>query len=80
MATNSLATANGDLVFVAGTCGNSGSYSVNNDFTEGIELTVSSLDAVAGYKQATGINEVPSITHSNLNRQVIVGFVVQNGY
>jgi hypothetical protein len=37
LATNSLATANGDLVFVAGTCGNTGSYSVNNDFTEGIE-------------------------------------------
>jgi hypothetical protein len=78
LATNSLATANGDLVFVAGTCGNSDSYSVNNDFTEGIELTMSSSDAVAGYKQATGTNEIPSITHSKLNRQVVVGFVVQN--
>jgi hypothetical protein len=78
LATNSLATTNGDLVFVAGTCGNSGSYSVNNDFTEGIELTMSSSDAVAGYKQATGINEIPIITHSKLNRQVVVGFVVQN--
>ena len=78
LATNSLATANGDLVFVAGTSGNTGSYSVNNDFTEGIELTMSSSDAVAGYKQATGTNETPSITHSNLNRQVVVGFVVQN--
>ena len=78
LATNSLATANGDLVFVAGTCGNTGSYSVNNDFTEGIELTMSSSDAVAGYKQATDPNEIPSITHSNSNRQVVVGFVVQN--
>jgi hypothetical protein len=78
LATNSLATANGDLVFVAGTCGNSGSYSVNNDFTAGIELTMSSSDAVAGYKQATGSNEIPSITHSKLNRQVVVGFVIQN--
>ena len=78
LATNSLATANGDLVVVAGTCGNTGSYSINNDFTEGIELTISSSDAVAGYKQATGNNEIPSITHSNLNRQVVVGFVVQN--
>ena len=78
LATNFLATANGDLVFVAATCGNTGSYSVNNDFTEGIELTISSSDAVAGFKQATGTNEIPSITHSYLNRQVVVGFVLQN--
>jgi len=78
LATNSLATAHGDLVFVAGTCGNSGNYSVNNDFIEEIELRMSSSDAVAGYKQATGTNEIPSITHSKLNRQVVVGFVVQN--
>ena len=78
LATNFLAAANGGLVFVAATCGNTGSYSVNNDFTEGIELTISSSDAVAGFKQATGTNEIPSITHSNLNRQVVVGFVVQN--
>ena len=78
LTTDSLATADGDLVFVAGTCGNTGSYSVNNDFTKGIELTISSSDAVAGYKQATGTNEIPSISHSNLNRQVVVGFVVQN--
>jgi len=78
LATTSLATATGDLVFVAVTFGNSGSYSVNNGFTEGIELTISSSDAVAGYKQTTGTNEIPSITHSNLNRQVVVGFVVQN--
>ena len=78
LVTDPLATADGDLVFVTGTCGNSGNYSVNNDFTEGIELTISSSDAVAGYKQATGADEIPSITHSNLNRQVVVGFVVQN--
>jgi hypothetical protein len=78
LATNSLTTANGDLVFVAGTCGNTGSYSVNNEFTKGIELTMSSSDAVAGFKQATGTNEIPSITHSYLNRQAVVGFVVQN--
>ena len=78
LATDSLTTANGDLVFVAGTCGNTGSYSVNNGFTEGIELTIPSSDAVAGYKPATGITEVSSITHSNLNRQVVVGFVIQN--
>ena len=74
LATNTLAAATGDLLFVAGTSG----YSVNNDFTEGIELTMSSSDAVVGFKKATGTDEIPSITHSNLNRQVVVGFVVQN--
>ncbi len=71
-----LSTNNGDLVIVAGTCGNTGSYTVNNGFTEGTEVTVTSGDGVAGQKQATGANETPSITHSNANRQVVVGFVV----
>jgi phage anti-repressor protein len=77
VATDALSTSDGDMVFVAGTCGNSGTYSVNNSFTEGIELSISSADAVAGYKAATGANETPSITHSNVNRQVVIGFVVQ---
>ncbi|MHC4739782.1 MAG: LamG-like jellyroll fold domain-containing protein, partial [Planctomycetota bacterium] len=77
LATSALSTNDGDMVFVAGTCGNSGTYSVNNGFTEGIEISISSADAVAGYKAATGANETPSITHSNVNRQVVIGFVVQ---
>jgi hypothetical protein len=77
LATSALSTNDGDMVFVAGTCGNSGTYSVNNGFTEGIEITISSADGVAGYKAATGANETPSITHSNVNRQVVIGFVVQ---
>jgi hypothetical protein len=79
IATSALSTSDGDMVFVAGTCGNSGTYSVNNGFTEGIEITISSADAVAGYKAATGADETPSITHSNVNRQVVIGFVVQVG-
>jgi hypothetical protein len=77
LATSALSTNDGDMVFVAGTCGNSGTYSVNNGFTEGIEISIASADAVAGYKAATGAVETPSITHSNVNRQVIIGFVVQ---
>jgi hypothetical protein len=77
VATDALSTSDGDMVFVAGTCGNSGTYSVNNGFTEGIEIDIASADAVAGYKAATGANETPSITHSNVNRQVVIGFVVQ---
>jgi hypothetical protein len=65
------------MVVLAGTCGNTGTYSVNNGFTEAAELTITSADGVAGYKAATGSNETPSITHSNVNRQVIVGLVVQ---
>ncbi|MHC4394626.1 MAG: LamG domain-containing protein, partial [Planctomycetota bacterium] len=77
LATSALSTNDGDMVFVAGTCGNSGTYSVNNGFTEGIEISIASADAVAGYKAATGADETPSITHSNVNRQVVIGFVVQ---
>jgi hypothetical protein len=77
LATSALSTNDGDMVFVAGTCGNSGEYSVNNGFTEGIEISIASADAVAGYKAATGTAETPSITHSNVNRQVVIGFVVQ---
>jgi hypothetical protein len=75
--TSALATNDGDIVILAGTCGATGSYSVNNGFTEGIEVAVTSGDGVAGYKQATGANETPSITHSAANRQAIVGLVVQ---
>ena len=79
ISTSALSTNDGDLVIVAGTAGNSGNYSVNNGFTEAIELTMSSSDGVAGYKAADGSNETPSITHSNPQRQVIIGFVVQSG-
>ena len=67
------------MVFVAGTCGNTGSYTVENAFAEAVELDMSSSDAVVGYKAATGANETPSLTHSNVNRNVIIGFVVQGG-
>ncbi len=74
-----LSTNNGDLAIVAGTCGNTGSYTVNNGFTEGTEITVTSGDGVVGQKLATGANETPSITHSNANRQVVIGLVVNAG-
>lgn len=76
--TSSLSTDEGDMVIVAGTAGNTGNYSVNNGFTEEIELSISSTDGVAGYKTADGSSETPSITHSNPYRQVIIGFVVQS--
>lgn len=77
--TSALSTANGDLVIVAATCGNTGDYTVNNDFTEAVELDMASSTGVAGHKTATGSNETPSVTHSGPNRQVIIGMVVQSG-
>jgi hypothetical protein len=77
LTTTTLAAANGDMVILAGTNGNTGAYTVNNSFTKAIELTVDSGDGVCGYKPATNAAEIPSITHSYANRQVLVGFVVQ---
>ena len=77
VSTSALSTNDGDMVVLAAACGNTGTYSVNNSFTEAIELTIVSADGVAGYKAATGANETPSVTHSNINRQVVVGLVVQ---
>jgi hypothetical protein len=75
--TSALGTASGDMVIVAGTCGNSGEYTVDNGFTEAIELSIASADGVTGHKQASGASETPQLTHSNVNHQVIIGFVVQ---
>ena len=74
-------TNDGDMVIVAGATGNTGLWTVNNGFTEGIEVIMTSADGVTGYKAADGSDETPSITHSNVNRQVIVridvaGFVI----
>lgn len=77
ISTGALLTNDGDMAIVAGTAGNTGDYSVDNGFTEAIELTISSADGIAGYKAADGSNETPSITHNNPQRQVIIGFVVQ---
>lgn len=75
--TGALSTADGDMVIVSATCGNSGDYTVNNGFTKGIETDAGSSTGAEGYKSATGANETPSVTHTTPNRQVIIGFVVQ---
>jgi chitinase len=74
-----LATASGDRVIVAATNGNSGSYTLNNGFVEALEVAPGSADGVAGSKQATGANETPRVTHSVVNRQSVIGFVVRGG-
>ncbi len=78
--TSALATSNGDMVIDAATCGNVGDYTVNNSFTEAIEQDMATSVGTTGYKSATGSNETPSVTHvGTMNRQVIIGFVVQGG-
>ena len=77
--TNPLSTSNGDMVIVAATCGNSGSYTLNGGFTEGIDQAINStVTGVTGHKSATGVAETPSATFvGTVNRQMIIGFVVK---
>jgi GH35 family endo-1,4-beta-xylanase len=77
--TSALATNNKDMVILGATCGNSGSYTLNNNFIEGTDQTMSSTaTGVTGHKPATGAAETPSATYSGtINRQCIIGFVVQ---
>jgi hypothetical protein len=76
--TSALANSAGDMVIDAATCSNTGSYTVNNGFTEALELTITNADGVDGYKSATGANETPSVKHSTTNgRQSLIGFVVR---
>ncbi|MCJ7729944.1 MAG: hypothetical protein MUO27_08730, partial [Sedimentisphaerales bacterium] len=79
--TSALATSNGDMVIDAATCGNSGSYTLNNSFIEGIDQQMTGgVTGVTGHKSATGANETPSATYSStINRQMIIGFVVKGG-
>ena len=66
------------MVIDAATCSSTGSYTVDNAFTEALELSIASADAVEGYKTATGADEIPSVTHSTFtSRQSAIGFVVR---
>ena len=77
--TSALATSSGDMVLDAATCGNDGSYILNNGFTEGKHQTMgNTATGITGYKSATSADETPSATHSGPNRQVIIGFVVRH--
>ncbi|MCB0282804.1 MAG: M28 family peptidase [Calditrichaeota bacterium] len=76
ISTDALNTNSGDMVILSAACGNTGTYFVNNDFTKGIDVSITSADGVSGHKSAQGGLEVPSVTHSNVNRQVIIGLVL----
>jgi hypothetical protein len=80
--TSALNTSNGDMVVLGATCGNNGSYTLNNSFIEGTDQSVGSAGhtGVTGHKHATGVAETPSATYSStVNRQVIIGFVLKAG-
>jgi unsaturated rhamnogalacturonyl hydrolase len=78
IATSALSTSNGDMVIAGATCTESGTYSPNNGFTEGVEPNLTNFGCCADYKFATGAAETPSVTHSSsTNRQAIIGFVAQ---
>jgi hypothetical protein len=76
---SALTTNDGDMVILAATCGQAGSYTLNNGFTEGIDQTMGgTVTGVTGHKSATGANETPSATYSGaINRQMIIGCVVK---
>ncbi len=79
LTTSALSTSSGDIVIVSATCGNTGSYTMNNSFTRETQVVGSSLTAASGAKDADGSNETPSVSHAYVNRQVMLGFVVQAG-
>ncbi len=75
--TPALSTNDGDMVIDAATCGNRGTYTLQNGFTQGAHQSSDSSTGVTGYKPATGASETPSATHTSVNRQVIIGFVIK---
>jgi lysophospholipase L1-like esterase len=78
--TSALATSSGDMVLLGATCGNAGSYTLNNSFIEGNDQQIGgTVTGVTGRKSATGANETPSATYSStINRQMIIGLVVKH--
>jgi type II secretory pathway pseudopilin PulG len=75
--TSALATVNGeDMVIESAACNATGTYTMNNSFTNDIDLSVTGYDGMDGHKLATGVSETPSVTHES-GRQVLIGFVVK---
>jgi hypothetical protein len=80
--TNPLATGDGDMVILGATCGQPGSYTLNNGFIKGTDQQAggtAGMTGVAGYKKTpSASSETPSATYSaTVNRQVIIGFVLK---
>jgi len=76
ISTSALATSDGDMVILGATCGNTSNYTLLNGFTEAVEQDMASSTGTTGYKSASAPTETPSADNDNMNRQVIIGFVV----
>ncbi len=82
--TDPVATNDGDMVILGATCGNLGSYTLENNFIEVIDQQFGNSSiggtAAAGYKAATGVSETPKADFSgSVDRQCIIGFVLKAG-
>jgi len=76
--TDPLSAGQGDMIIMAATDGNAGSYTFNNGFTRDInQLVGATATGAAGHKSAVYATETPSATHSASNRKVIIGLVVK---
>src|SRR5690606_24079290 len=75
--TSPLTTSLGDLVVLASTTGESGSYIMHNDFNKAREIAVISGSWVVGYRTGEGDPVVAKITHTLPFRQALVGFVLK---
>jgi hypothetical protein len=81
ISTSPISTNVGDMVIIAATNYASGSYTLNNGFTEGIDQTFGSYyvsAGVSGHKAATGVSETASATFTSSNSQAIMGMVLQS--
>jgi hypothetical protein len=78
--TVSVTATDGSAVVAAAISGNSGSYTWNNGFTEGVDQTAGSTTTMSSaYKLiGAGGSETASATHSGPNRQVIVVAVLNS--
>ena len=74
--TAAVSTNADDMAFVAATCGTDADYSTLNGFTEAIELAPSSADGICGYLAGTGGSVTPGVSHTSVDHQGVIGFVV----
>jgi len=59
ISTSSLTANYGDMVIDTATCGNAGTYTLNNGFNQGTHDSSASSTGVTGYKSGTGSGETP---------------------
>ena len=78
LSTSALSSLKNDMAFLAGTNAAAGSYTVNNGFTQTVDIVDLTADGVVGYKISTGDIITPSITHTTSQSQSMIAFVVKS--